>query len=140
MEIGTLKDDPDVDAILWIGAPGCYGMLGVADLLCGRVSPSGGLFDIFTAYNMSAPAMQNMGKMYYTNTDGTITRTGGVLGFTPGAYTIEAEDIYVGYRYYETRYYDAVAGNGNAASPVGAYGSTTEWNYDNEVTLSLIHI
>ena len=52
VEIGSLKDDPEVDAIMWIGAPGCYGMLGVADLLCGRVSPSGGLFDIFTAYNM----------------------------------------------------------------------------------------
>ena len=78
--------------------------------------------------------MQNMGKMYYTNTEGTITRTGGVLGFNPGAYLIEAEDIYVGYRYYETRYYDSVAGTGNATSPVGAYGSDTEWNYDNEVT------
>ncbi|MBM6937898.1 glycoside hydrolase family 3 C-terminal domain-containing protein [Pseudoflavonifractor phocaeensis] len=134
VEIGTLKNDPEVDAIMWIGAPGCYGMLGVADILCGRVSPSGGLFDIFTTYNMSAPAMQNMGKMYYTNTAEEITRTGGVLGFVPGAYTIEAEGIYVGYRYYETRYYDAVAGTGNATDPTGAYASTTEWNYDNEVT------
>ena len=134
VEIGSLKDDPDVDAILWIGAPGCYGFLGVADILCGRVSPSGGLFDIFTAYNMSAPAMQNMGKMYYSNTEGTITRTGGVLGFTPGAYAIEAEGIYVGYRYYETRYYDCVAGAGGADSTVGAYGSSGAWNYDDEVT------
>lgn len=134
VEIGTLKDDPDVDAILWIGAPGCYGMLGVADILCGRVSPSGGLFDIFTTYNMSAPAMQNMGKMYYSNTDEVITRTGGVMGFTPGAYTIEAEGLYVGYRYYETRYYDSVAGRGNASSPVGAYASTESWDYDKEVT------
>ena len=134
VEIGDLKNDPEIDAILWIGFPGCYGMLGVADILCGRTSPSGGLFDIFPTYNMSAPAMQNMGKMYYTNTDEEITRTGGVLGFTPGSYTIEAESIYVGYRYYETRYYDSVAGNGNASDPTGAYGSTTEWNYDNEVT------
>ncbi len=134
VEIGSLKDDPDVDAIMWIGAPGCYGMLGVADILCGRVSPSGGLFDIFTAYNMSAPAMQNMGQMYYSNTADVITRKGGVLGFNPGAYAIEAEGLYAGYRYYETRYYDSVAGTGNATSPVGAYGSTTEWNYDNEVT------
>ena len=55
-------------------------------------------------------------------------------GLQPRAYLIEAEDIYVGYRYYETRYYDSVAGTGNATSPVGAYGSDTEWNYDNEVT------
>lgn len=133
VEIGDLKNDPDVDAILWIGFPGCYGMVGIADVLCGRTSPSGGLFDIFPTYNMSAPAMQNMGKMYYTNTAETITRTGGVLGFTPGAYTIEAENIYTGYRYYETRYFDSVMGNGNASSPVGAYGSATEWAYDNEV-------
>lgn len=134
VEIGSLKDDPDIDAILWIGAPGCYGMLGVADILCGRVSPSGGLFDIFTAYNMSAPAMQNMGKMYYSNTEGTITRSGGVLSFTPGAYAIEAEGIYVGYRYYETRYYDCVAGTGKADSTAGTYGSSGGWSYDDEVT------
>lgn len=52
-------------------------------------------------------------------------------------YIIEAEGIYVGYRYYETRYADAVNGVGNAASPVGAYASSTEWNYDNEVTIRL---
>ena len=134
VEIGSLKDDPDVDAILWIGAPGCYGFLGVADILCGRVSPSGGLFDIFTAYNMSAPAMQNFGRMFYANTEGTITRAGGVLGFKPGAYAIEAEGIYVGYRYYETRYYDCVAGAGNADSSAGTYASGGSWNYDDEVT------
>lgn len=136
VEIGSLKDDPDVDAILWIGAPGCYGMLGVADILSGKVSPSGGLFDIFTARNMSAPAMQNMGKMYYANTEGTIVRTGGVLGFNPGAYAIEAEGIYVGYRYYETRYYDCVAGTGGADSPAGAYASSGNWNYDDELPMA----
>ncbi|MBQ9166406.1 MAG: glycoside hydrolase family 3 C-terminal domain-containing protein, partial [Oscillospiraceae bacterium] len=129
VEIAELKNDPDVDAIMWIGAVGCYGNLGVADILCGKVSPSGGLFDIFAAYNMSAPAMQNMGKLYYANTADVISRTGGIMGFTPGAYAIEAEGIYVGYRYY-----DSVLGKGNASDPTGAYGSTTEWAYDNEVT------
>ena len=133
VEIGTLKNDPDVDAILWIGTPGCYGNLGIADILCGRVSPSGGLFDIFTTYNMSAPAMQNMGEIFYSNTD-LITRSGGVMSFTPGAYTVEAEGLYVGYRYYETRYYDSVAGTGNATSTAGAYASQGGWNYADEVT------
>ncbi len=134
VEIGTLKNDPEVDAILWCGVPGNYGFLGVADILSGKVSPSGGLFDIFTAYNMSAPAMQNFGRLYYSNTEGNITRSGGVLGFNPGAYAIEAEGIYVGYRYYETRYYDAVAGVHNATSATGAYATTDAWSYDDEVT------
>ncbi|MBQ8237161.1 MAG: glycoside hydrolase family 3 C-terminal domain-containing protein [Oscillospiraceae bacterium] len=134
VEIGTLKNDPEIDAIMWIGAVGNYGNLGVADILSGKVSPSGGLFDIFTAYNMSAPAMQNFGRLYYANTEGNITRSGGVLGFNPGAYAIEAEGIYVGYRYYETRYYDAVAGVHNAASNVGSYASNGAWSYADEVT------
>lgn len=134
IEIGELKLDPEISSILWIGFPGNYGMLGVSDILSGRTSPSGGLPDLFATYNMSSPAMQNMGKYYYTNTADVVSRSGGVLSFTPGAYVVEAEGMYPGYRYYETRYYDAVLGNGNASSPVGAYASTTEWSYDDEVT------
>ena len=138
VEIKELKDDPEVDAILYIGSVGNYGNLGVADILCGKVNPSGGLFDIFTSQNMSAPAMQNMGEIFYANTDEKITRTGGVMSFKPGAYTIEAEGIYVGYRYYETRYYDCVVGQGNADSVVGAYESKDKgaWTYADEVTYS----
>lgn len=133
VEIAELKNDPEIDAILWIGAPGAYGMLGVADILCGKVSPSGGLFDIFAAKNMSAPAMQNMGNFGYTNAAELITRGGGTFGGNTGRYIMEAEGIYVGYRYYETRYYDTIVGQGNAKSKTGAYASTGDWNYDEEV-------
>jgi len=122
-----------MDSILWIGFPGCYGMLGVSDILCGRTSPSGALPDIYATYNMSAPAMQNMGNFQYENGAEMLTRGAGQTGGTTGNYLIEAEGIYVGYRYYETRYYDSVFGNGNAGSPVGAYASSTEWDYDKEV-------
>lgn len=133
IEIGDLKHDPDIDAILWIGFPGCYGMLGVSDILSGRVSPSGGLPDIYATYNMSAPAMQNMGDFQYANSGEVLTRGASQTGGSAGKYLIEAEGIYTGYRYYETRYYDAVFGNGNAVSPVGAYASSTVWDYDKEV-------
>ncbi|MBO7365037.1 MAG: glycoside hydrolase family 3 C-terminal domain-containing protein [Lachnospiraceae bacterium] len=134
VEIAELKNDPDVDAILWIGAPGAYGMLGIADILCGKVNPSGGLFDIFTAKNMSAPAMQNMGNFRYANAADKVSRGGGTFGGNTGMYIMEAEGIYVGYRYYETRYYDSVIGAGNASSKAGAYASSGDWNYDEEVT------
>ena len=133
VEIGDLKNDPEIDSILWIGFPGCYGMLGVSDILCGRTSPSGALPDIYATSNMSAPAMQNMGNFQYENGADMLTRGAGQTGGTTGNYLIEAEGIYVGYRYYETRYYDSVFGNGNAGSPVGAYASSTEWDYDKEV-------
>ena len=74
-----------------------------------------------------------MGNFRYTNAADTITRGGGMFGGNTGMYIMEAEGIYVGYRYYETRYYDCVAGQGNADSAVGAYASEGAWNYDDEV-------
>lgn len=43
MEIEELKEDKDIDSILWIGEPGTVGLKGVASVLTGEVSPSGHL-------------------------------------------------------------------------------------------------
>ena len=48
-------------------------------------------------------------------------------------YVIYQEGIYVGYKYYETRYEDCVLGRGGAASAAGASGQAGEWNYASEV-------
>lgn len=123
MEIEELKNNPKVSAILWIGHPGSFGCLGIADILSGRVSPSGALSDIYAVDNMSAPAMMNFGNY---RLEGEATST----------YVVEAEGLYVGYRYYETRYNDLVLNKGNANSTVGAYASTYNWKYDEEVAYS----
>ena len=133
VEIKELVDDPDVDAIMWIGFPGAYGMLGVADVLAGKTSPSGALVDTYATKNLSAPAMQNMGDFSYANAADVLTRKAGMFGDVSTKYVVEAEGIYVGYRYYETRYYDAVLGQGNATSATGAYASSGDWNYADEV-------
>jgi len=39
MDIKELEENDKVDAILWIGYPGSYGSLGIADILCGRKAP-----------------------------------------------------------------------------------------------------
>lgn len=127
IEVGDLKNDPDIDAILWIGNPGNYGTLGIADVLCGNVSPSGRLYDIYATKNLSAPAMMNMGDYKWANGD-DITRR------NSKSYVLEAESIYVGYRYYETRYFDSVYNQGNAKSAAGVYASKNGvWNYADEV-------
>ncbi len=130
MEVAELQDDPDIDAILWIGFPGCYGMLGVADILCGKVSPSGGLSDTYATYNLSAPATVNMGYYTYSNADEVITDD------DSSSYVVEAEGIYVGYKYYETRYYDSVLGVHNADSTAGTYASEGGWDYEAEMVYS----
>lgn len=136
MEIANLQDDPDIDAIMWIGYPGAYGFYGVADVLNGTVSPSAHLGDTFAKNSALAPAMQNYGNIPWTN----------VSDFEEAAnvnsYLIEAEGIYTGYRYYETRYADIVLGNGGADASAGTYANVDgtvsaedgTWDYTNEVT------
>ena len=49
-------------------------------------------------------------------------------------YVVYQEGIYVGYKYYETRYADAVMGIGNASGSAGIYASEgNSWNYADEV-------
>ena len=135
MEVSELEEDDGVDAILWIGYPGAYGLLGVAQILSGEVNPSGALVNIYPTTNLSSPSTVNVGNYQYTNAD-EITRTSLYFGDLSTSYVIEAEDIYVGYRYYETRYYDCVVGQGNADSTAGAYASTDGWSYSDEVVYS----
>ncbi len=128
MEIEELKQDPGISAILWAGLPGAYGFYGVADVLCGNVNPSGHIADTYAVNSTSAPSMQNFGLFFYTNE-----------GIDPGTdkgnwYIVENEGIYVGYKYYETRYEDAVLGQGNAASDAGCFASAGAWDYAKEVT------
>ncbi len=131
MEIDELKHDERIDAILWVGHPGNYGTLGIADVLCGRVGPSGGMPDIYAAKNLSHPGVMNVGAFVFSNKD-AVTRKAGNDAFA--SYTIEAEDIYTGYRYYETRYNDCVYGIHNADSAKGAVASDGNWNYASEVS------
>ena len=131
MEIEELKQDPDIDAILWVGLPGMYGFEGVADVLIGAQSPSGHLVDTYAVSSLSAPAMVNFGIHSYDNysgAEGSPLTKGNLADY----YLIESEGIYIGYKYYETRYADVVLGQGNAASEIGSTGGA--WNYDNEVT------
>lgn len=145
MEIGELKDNEKVDSIMWIGHPGTYGAYGLANLIVGKANPSGGLSDTYASNSLSSPAMRNMGHYEFTNADAIVrkdTSSVGTRGTDPGfkAYLIEAEGIYVGYRYYETRYYDAVLGQGNASvktDTTGIYEDSKEgWNYSEEVDYS----
>ena len=136
MEIGELADDPEIDAILWIGFPGAYGMLGVAQILTGAVTPSGALTDTYATSNLSAPATENVGDYQYTNASEELSRTSSSFGDISSSYVVEAEGIYVGYRYYDTRYYDCVVGQGNADSTAGTVASTDGWSYEEEVVYS----
>lgn len=125
------EENSDVDAAMWIGYTGLVGLYGVADLLVGNENPSGRLVDTYCNDNTTNPAMQNFYSEIWTNATelgakydektgkwkGSGLMTGSSGGDLDGNMFFNAyqEGIYVGYRYYETRYADAITGMGNTA-------------------------
>ena len=130
MELGWLEEY-DIDACLMIGAIGYRGFNAVSDILTGATNPSGRLADTWAADSFSAPAMQNFGDYTFANAEAINEQIG--TGNNATKYVVEAEGIYVGYKYYETRYEDAVLGQGNASSAAGTFASASSWDYDEEV-------
>ena len=132
-------DQYNIDAVLWIGTPGLVGFRGVADILKGEVNPSGHLVDTFATDSLSAAATQNFGNFNYVNVDEV--HEGCADAKVPsrfpidyvGCYMVYQEGIYVGYKYYETRYEDAILGQGNADGKAGTFASKGNWNYADEV-------
>ena len=133
------KEEYGVDALLYVGVPGYYGAGGIAHVLAGEkphlyydetleklmpqtnpdgstvmevVNPSGHLPDTFAASASSSAAYQNFGN---------------------NSVVVYKEGVYVGYKYYETRYEDEVLGQGNASGTKGVYNSATNWNYADEM-------
>ena len=104
--------DYGIDACLWIGDMGQTGLSAVGKILSGEVTPSGHLAETFLKDTLSAPAMQNFGSYIYGNANEVKIDANSKNTMN---YIVYAEGIYVGYRYYETRYEDTVMGTGNTA-------------------------
>lgn len=133
LQVDFLKDNEyGVDGVLWIGNVGVSGVNAVAMILNGAVNPSGRLADTYCYDNMSSPAMCNFTPITY---DGIQK---GDIPDHARTYMIYQEGIYVGYKYYETRYEDTVMGTGysgdyvysdDVAFPFGCGLSYTTFEY-----------
>lgn len=76
------KDDEEIDAVLLAWQAGMEGGLAIADILCGDVNPSGKLTDTFAKSFDDYPSSESINASE--------------------DYVDYNEDIYVGYRYFET--------------------------------------
>lgn len=120
-----------VDCCMWIGQPGTEGLNEVGRILTGASYPSGHIVNTFAMDNKSAPAASNATALSYLGSAGRSFVGSSAERHT--SYIVYAEGIYVGYKYYETRYEDTVMNAGKAASTVGAYNSVGNWDYSEEV-------
>ena len=105
IELGWVNDYENISAVVNFPGAGRTGTYGLGYMLTGldaegnEISASGHLVDTWVYDNFSSPAMQNMGDFRFTGTN--------------YYYVNYSEGIYVGYRYYETRYEDVVLGRNN---------------------------
>ena len=133
------QDEYGIDALVYVGVPGYYGAGGIPHVLTGEkphliydevqekmvpqkdkdgkdvmevINPSGHLVDTFASSADSSAAYQNFGN---------------------SSVVVYKEGVYVGYKYYETRYEDAILGQGNAYGSKGVYKSNGNWNYADEM-------
>ncbi|WP_062204123.1 beta-glucosidase [Demequina salsinemoris] len=117
MELGFVEDYPQIKSVVWMGIPGPQGAVSLAKIMSGEVNPSGRLTDTYAYDVASAPGAENLGSHTYTNVD--------------RAFLEYEEGIYVGYRYYETRYLDDEAGYDAAVQFPFGYGlSYTDFAWD----------
>ena len=121
LQVDFLKDY-NVDACLWVGGLGISGTNAVTDILAGKVNPSGSLVDTYCYDNLSSPAMHNYIALEYANYNGQVPEQA-------STYMVYQEGIYVGHKYYETRYFDAVMGQGNAGSYAEQYGREVAFTF-----------
>ncbi len=82
IDVSWIKNNPKIDSVLLAWQAGMEGGLAVADILCGDVNPSGKLVDTFAEKFSDYPNADT-----YNESD---------------LYVNYFEDIYVGYRYFET--------------------------------------
>jgi beta-glucosidase len=108
IETGFLDDTThyayhaNIDAALWIGAPGDTGIMALGRILKGTVTPSGKLPDTYVRNYKQDPSWQNFGN--YLQPNGQMyTNIPDKISNYAYAFVDYEEGIYVGYRYYETR-------------------------------------
>lgn len=147
----------EVDGIAYIGCLNDYQATGVVNVLTGAVNSTGALPDTYVTDNASNPAVTNFGGGYYADyevveSDGDDSRYpneeianteassfGGTATYNGGTYIVEAEGIYVGYKYYETRYYDSIANPESGADSKAGATQSDSWDYNEEVIYGFGH-
>ena len=110
LELGWTEDYEQIRGVLVCSSPGATGFNSLGNILSGAVNPSGKTVDTWLRDVSLSPTSQNVGHFAYDNVQ-EITqaakahweRADGVVSFVN-----YVEGIYVGYRFYETAYAEAL--------------------------------
>ena len=96
MELGFVDQYPQIKSVLWCPGAGQSGFSGLGNIIAGAVNPSAKTTDTFVYDLTATPTFDNFGMMHYTNMDEF------AVDDTLPSFVNYVEDIYVGYKFYET--------------------------------------
>ena len=105
MELGFVNDYSQIKSVIWCPGTGQSGFEALGEIVTGAVNPSGKTSDTFVSDLTATPTYNNFGDFTYDNVDEfAYTSTGftGVESTTYPSFVDYTDNIYVGYRFYET--------------------------------------
>lgn len=104
MELGWVENYDSIGAVILAPGTGATGMEALGEILNGTVNPSGKTVDTFVYDLAEAPTYQNTGNFAYTNVDDLKAEIAQADASYEGniSFVDYAENIYVGYKFYET--------------------------------------
>lgn len=105
MELGFLNEYKQIKGAIWCPGTGQSGFESLGKIIKGKVNPSGKTSDTFVSDLTKTPTYNNFGNFVYKNTKEFTAKYTSFTGKTEKAtpnFVNYVEDIYVGYKYYET--------------------------------------
>lgn len=104
MELGWLNDYKQIQAAVLAPGGGANGFTGLAEILHGDINPSGKTVDTFPYKLSESPVFRNIGNFSFNNVEDLKTAFTEADPAYQGniAFVNYAENIYLGYKYYET--------------------------------------
>lgn len=144
VDLSWIQDIPQIKSCLFIGIPGEQGAPALADILVGRVNPSGRLaftvanrFEDYPAAKHFTWDKENAAEILNYASYGLDAKENGSIGFAVSPVTVYQEDIYVGYRYFDTFHKTPLFSFGEGLSYTTFRQKTTNAAYDrNGITLT----
>lgn len=109
IDLGWIEKYPAVKSILFLGIPGQEGPAALAEILTGKITPSGKLPVTIARRYEDYPAAAHFSwdkehpeKLLTYESYGLDPALNGSVGFDKSPVTVYWEDIYAGYRYFDT--------------------------------------
>ncbi len=128
MELGWVRDYPQIGAVILAPGAGNTGLSALGEVISGAVNPSGHTVDTYVYDLTATPTWNNFGNFAYDNVQDLKEAVAAADGAYEGnmAFVNYVEGIYVGYKFYETAYAEALKSAAAAEEAAAAEAAAKE--------------